>query len=48
MSRKSVLCLGFLVLVFASLTLVVPGRPFAQEIQENQIKRAKIFDEPTR
>jgi hypothetical protein len=34
--------LGFLVLVFASLTLIVPGRPFAQE---NMIKRAKIFED---
>jgi len=42
MSRKPVICLGFLVLVFASLTLLVPGRPFAQE---NMIKRAKIFED---
>ena len=42
MSRKPVICLGFLVLVFASLTLLVPGRPFAQE---STIKRAKIFDD---
>ncbi len=42
MSRKPVLCLGFLILVFVSLTLIVPGRPFAQE---NQIKRAKIFED---
>jgi len=41
MNRKSTLCLGFLVLVFASLTLIVPGRQFAQD---NEIKRAKIFD----
>jgi hypothetical protein len=45
MSRKSMLCLGFLVLVFASLTLILPGRPFAQESQETEIKRAKIFEE---
>lgn len=42
MSRKPVICLGFLILVFASLTLIVPGRPFAQE---NQIKKAKIFED---
>jgi hypothetical protein len=34
--------LGFLILVFVSLILIVPGRPFAQE---NQIKRAKIFED---
>jgi hypothetical protein len=42
MSRKPLLCLGFLILVFASLTLIVPGRPFAQD---NQIKKAKIFED---
>lgn len=45
MSRKSVLCLGFLVLVFVSLTLILPGRPFAQENQLTEIKRAKIFED---
>jgi hypothetical protein len=45
MSRKSVLCLSFLVLVFVSLTLILPGRPFAQENQQNEIKRAKIFED---
>jgi hypothetical protein len=41
MSRKPVLCVGLLTLVFASLTLVVPGRPFAQDV----IKKAKIFED---
>jgi hypothetical protein len=44
MSRKPALCAG-IVLVLASLVLIVPGRPFAQEAQETQIQRAKIFDE---
>jgi hypothetical protein len=41
MSRKPILCVGFLTLVFASLTLIVPGRPFAQDM----IKKAKIFED---
>ncbi len=42
MSRKPVIYSGFIILVFASLALVVPGRPFAQE---TMIKRAKIFED---
>ncbi len=42
MRRKSVLCLGSLILVFASLILIAPGRPFAQE---TMIKKAKIFED---
>jgi hypothetical protein len=44
MSRKSVLAAGFVVLAFASLVLLVPGRPFAQDTQ-SMIKKAKIFEE---
>jgi hypothetical protein len=42
MSRKPVFFWGALALGFVGMTLTVPGRPFAQE---NQIQRAKIFDE---
>jgi len=45
MSHKPILTAGGLVLVFAGLALIVPGRPFAQEIQETQIVKPKIFDE---
>jgi hypothetical protein len=44
MSRKPALCAG-IVLVLASLVLIVPGRPFAQEAQETMIRKAKIFEE---
>jgi hypothetical protein len=44
MSRKPALYAG-MALVLASLVLIVPGRPFAQETQEIQIQKAKIFDE---
>jgi hypothetical protein len=44
MSRKPSLCAG-LVLVLACLIVLVPGRPFAQEVQESVIKKAKIFEE---
>jgi hypothetical protein len=42
MSRKPVLCAG---IVLASLLLIVPGGPFAQETQETMIQKAKIFEE---
>ena len=42
MSRKPVLCAG---IVLASLILIVPGGPFAQETQETMIRKAKIFEE---
>src|SRR4030042_909384 len=45
MSHKPILTAGGLVLVLAGLALIVPGRPFAQEIQEAQIVKPKIFDE---
>jgi hypothetical protein len=45
MSRKTILTASVIFLVIASLALIVPGRPFAQEIQGSQIQRAKIFDE---
>jgi len=41
MSRKPVLWMGMVTLVFAGLILAVPGRPFAQD----EIKRAKIFED---
>jgi hypothetical protein len=44
MSRKPALYAG-MALVLASLVLIVPGRPFAQETQEMLIQKAKIFDE---
>jgi hypothetical protein len=44
MSRKRVYYAG-IVLVLAGLALIVPGRPFAQEVQQDQIQRAKIFAE---
>ena len=34
-----------IVLVLASLVVLVPGRPFAQDIQETSIKKAKIFED---
>jgi hypothetical protein len=43
MSRKPALLAG-LTLVTAGLLLIVPGRPFAQEIQ-TQIQKAKIFED---
>ena len=42
MSRKASIYAG---IVLASLILIDPGRPFAQEVQESQIKKPKIFDE---
>jgi hypothetical protein len=42
MSRKPALCAG---IVLASLLLIVPGGPFAQDTQETMIQKAKIFDE---
>jgi hypothetical protein len=45
MSHKPILTAGGFVLVLAGLALIVPGRPFAQEIQEAQIVKPKIFDE---
>lgn len=44
MSRKPALCAG-IILVLASLVLIVPGQPFAQETQETMIRKAKIFEE---
>jgi hypothetical protein len=47
MSRKPALC-GGLALLVASLVLIVPGRPFAQDVQDVQqleLKKPKIFDE---
>ncbi len=44
MSRKPALYAG-MALVLASLVIIVPGRPFAQETQEMLIQKAKIFDE---
>ncbi len=44
MSRKPALYAG-MALILASLVLIVPGRPFAQETQEMSIQKAKIFDE---
>jgi len=42
MSKRRALCA---VVIVAGLVLVVPGGPFAQDIQETQIQKAKIFDE---
>ncbi len=44
MSRKPAFYAG-LVLVVASLAFIVPGRPFAQEVQEAVIQKAKIFED---
>lgn len=44
MSRKPAVFAG-IALALVSLALVVPGRPFAQDTQETQIQRPKIFDE---
>jgi hypothetical protein len=44
MSRKPALY-GGLVLLVVSLVLTVPGRPFAQDVQQTDIKKPKIFDE---
>src|SRR5512138_1790280 len=44
MSRKPAFTAGF-ILVVAGLALIVPGRPFAQEVQETVIQKPKIFDE---
>jgi hypothetical protein len=44
MSRKPTVCAG-LVLLLAGLIVVVPGRPLAQELQESNIRKAKIFEE---
>jgi hypothetical protein len=45
MSRKPALSVGFIILVFVSVVLIVPGRPFAQDTQETLIRKAKIFEE---
>ena len=45
MISKPPLMTGVIILVFAGLALVVPGRPFAQETQDTMIKKAKIFEE---
>jgi len=42
MSKRPALCAG---IVLASLILIVPGGPFAQETQETMIQKAKIFEE---
>lgn len=44
MSRKPAFYAG-LVLVVAGLAVIVPGRPFAQEVQEAVIQKAKIFED---
>jgi len=44
MSRKPTFY-AVVVIALASLVLVVPGRPCAQDIQEAVIQKAKIFDE---
>lgn len=44
MSRKPAVLAGF-ALALVSLALLVPGRPFAQDVQETQIQKPKIFDE---
>jgi hypothetical protein len=44
MSRKPV-TYAVIVLALASLVVLVPGRPFAQDIQETMIQKAKIFEE---
>jgi len=44
MSQKSIFRAASIVLVIAGLALSVPGRPQAQEIQD-QIQKARIFDE---
>jgi hypothetical protein len=44
MSRKPAVLAGF-ALALVSLALLVPGRPFAQDAQETQIQKSKIFDE---
>jgi hypothetical protein len=41
MSKRPALCAG---IVLASLVLIVPGGPFAQDAQETMIQKAKIFD----
>src|SRR4030042_6545692 len=42
MSKRRAL---YAVVIVAGLALVVPGGPFAQDVQETQIQKAKIFDE---
>ena len=44
MSHKPLFYAG-LVLILAGLIVLIPGRPFAQELQESMIKKAKIFEE---
>jgi len=44
MSQKAAISAG-IVLVAAGLILLVPGRPFAQDVQETMIKKARIFEE---
>lgn len=44
MSQKAAISAG-IVLVAAGLILLVPGQPFAQDVQETIIRKAKIFDE---
>jgi hypothetical protein len=44
MSRKPALYAGWVILL-ASLVLVLPGRPLAQDTQEMVLQKARIFDE---
>ncbi len=44
MSRKPA-TYAVIVLALASLVVLVPGRPFAQDIQETMIQKAKIFED---
>ncbi len=44
MSQKAAISAG-IVLVAAGLILLVPGQPYAQDVQETMIQKAKIFDE---
>jgi hypothetical protein len=43
MNRKPTFGAGVIVLI--ALIFIVPGRPFAQDVQETMIQKAKIFDE---
>lgn len=44
MSRKPAVFAGFAV-ALVGLALIVPGRPFAQDTQDTQIQKPKIFEE---
>jgi hypothetical protein len=45
MSQRTIFAAGCVVLVFAGLALVVPGRPFAQEVPQSLVQKPRLWTE---